>query len=57
MLSKFVVSVYQNGAQLAALDSIERRAKRLIGDEALVSKLHTLTHRQDVAVVLRRVCA
>ena len=35
--------------QLAALDSIERRAKRLIGDETLASKLHTLAHRRNVA--------
>ena len=34
--------------QFAALDSIECRAKRLIGDEALASKLHTLAHRRNV---------
>ena len=36
--------------QLAALDSVERRAKRLIGDVKLVNaKLHSLTHRRKVA--------
>ena len=31
--------------QLAALDLIERRAKRLVVSMALVSKFHTLVHR------------
>ncbi|KAL0821757.1 hypothetical protein ABMA28_005179 [Loxostege sticticalis] len=36
--------------QLAALDSVERRAKRIIGDNKLVaSKLHSLAHRRKVA--------
>ncbi|XP_049886813.1 uncharacterized protein LOC126381362 [Pectinophora gossypiella] len=36
--------------QLAALDSVERRAKRLIGDRKLVeAKLHSLDHRRKVA--------
>lgn len=38
--------------QLAALDSVQRRAKRLIGDENLVkSKLHSLAHMRNVACV------
>ena len=36
--------------QLAALDSVERRARRLIGDVKLVdAKLHSLAHRRKVA--------
>lgn len=36
--------------QLAALDSIEKRAKRLIGDPALIdAKLQSLEHRRRVA--------
>lgn len=36
--------------QLSALDSVERRAKRLIGDKKLVTtKLHSLAHRRNVA--------
>ncbi|KAJ2947549.1 hypothetical protein O0L34_g17337 [Tuta absoluta] len=36
--------------QLAALDSVERRARRLIGDIKLVdTKLHSLAHRRKVA--------
>lgn len=36
--------------QLAALDSVERRARKLIGDDKLVkTKLHSLAHRRRVA--------
>lgn len=36
--------------QLSALDSVERRARRLIGDKRLLdAKLHSLAHRRKVA--------
>lgn len=36
--------------QLAALDSVDRRARKLIGDDKLVkTKLHSLAHRRSVA--------
>ncbi|XP_063378573.1 uncharacterized protein LOC134665528 [Cydia fagiglandana] len=35
--------------QLAALDSVERRARRMIGDKKLTAKLQTLAHRRKVA--------
>ena len=39
--------------QLAALDSIEKPAKRLIGDPALINtKLQTLEHRRRVGGLL-----
>ena len=38
--------------QLAALDSVERRAKRFIDDETLVSKLHTLAHQRNIVCLL-----
>ncbi|XP_026330574.1 uncharacterized protein LOC113238064 [Hyposmocoma kahamanoa] len=34
--------------QLEALDSIDRRARRLIGDDELEYKLHSLAHRRKV---------
>ncbi|XP_046976467.1 uncharacterized protein LOC124542575 [Vanessa cardui] len=35
--------------QLDTLDSVDRRARRLIGDQTLVTKLQTLEHRRKVA--------
>ncbi|XP_046976458.1 uncharacterized protein LOC124542564 [Vanessa cardui] len=35
--------------QLDTLDSVDRRARRLIGDQTLVTKLQTLAHRRKVA--------
>ena len=51
-LKVFIIKllVYSAKYQLATLDSIERRAKRLIGDPVLIdAKLQTFEHRRKVA--------
>ncbi|CAH2269174.1 jg1706 [Pararge aegeria aegeria] len=35
--------------QLAALDAMDRRARRLIGEDSLLAKLQSLDHRRKVA--------